>query len=319
MRKLIQAFLAAAMAVTAFSAPAADKVDTSKRLTVGFPQIDENQPWRTAESDSFKSEAANYNIDLKYVNAEDSQANQIKALRSFIAQGVDAIILPPRVETGWDPVLKEAKKAKIPVILVDRGIKTSDPSLYVTLLASDFVFEGEQAAKWLAKATNGKANIVELQGSTGAAPAIDRKKGFEAGIKAHPGMKIIKSQDGNWTPAGGKELMEAFLKAEGKNINAVFAHNDGMALGAIQAIEEAGLKPGKDIIIVSIDGIKEAFQAMVDGKLNCTVECTPLLGAPAYKALRRHLAGEKLPKWIKSEDQTFPAEVAKDIIGTRKY
>jgi simple sugar transport system substrate-binding protein len=152
MRKLIQVLLAAAMAVTAFSAAAADKVDTSKKLTVGFPQIDENQPWRTAESDSFKSEAANYNIDLKYVNAEDSQANQIKALRSFIAQGVDAIILPPRVETGWDPILKEAKAAKIPVILVDRGIKTSDPSLYVTLLASDFVYEGEQAAKWLAKA-----------------------------------------------------------------------------------------------------------------------------------------------------------------------
>src|SRR2546422_1075034 len=231
MRKLIQTLLAAALAVTAFSAPAADKVDTSKRLTVGFPQIDENQPWRTAES----------------------------------------------------------------------------------------VFEGEQAAKWLAKATNGKANIVELQGSTGAAPAIDRKKGFEKGISAHPGMKIVKSQDGNWTPAGGKELMEAFLKAEGKNINAVFAHNDGMALGAIQAIEEAGLKPGKDIVIVSIDGIKEAFQAMMEGKLNCTVECTPLLGAPAYKALRRHLAGEKLPKWIKSEDQTFPAEVAKDVIATRKY
>jgi len=319
MRKLVRSVLAVALAGVAFSAFPAEKLDMSKKLVVGFPQIDENQPWRWAESESFKSEAANYNVELKYVNCEDSQANQIKALRSFIAQGVDAIILPPRVETGWDPVLKEAKKAKIPVILVDRGIKTSDPALYVTLLASDFVFEGEQAAKWLAKATNGKANIVELQGSTGAAPAIDRKKGFEAGIKSYPDMKIIKSQDGNWTPAGGKELTEAFLKAEGKNINAVFAHNDGMALGAIQAIEEAGMTPGKDILIVSIDGIKEAFQAMIDGKLNCTVECTPLLGAPAYKALRRHLAGEKLPKWIKSEDQTFTMDQAAQVIGTRKY
>jgi simple sugar transport system substrate-binding protein len=318
MRKLIQSFLAAALVLAGWSARAAD-VDTSKKLTVGFVQIDNNQPWRTAETESFKSEAAKYNIDLKYVDAQDSQANQITALRSFIAQHVDAIVLPPKVETGWEPVLKEAKKAKIPVFLVDRGLKTNDPSLYVTLLASDFVYEGEQAAKWLAKATNGKANIVELQGTTGAAPAIDRKKGFAEVIKGYPGMKIIKSQDGNFTPEGGKQLMEAFLKAEGKNITAVYAHNDGMALGAIQAIEEAGLKPGKDIIIVSVDGIKDAFQAMVDGKLNCTVECTPLLGGPTYKAIREYLAGTKLPKWIKSNDQTFPAEVAKDTIASRKY
>ncbi len=318
MSKLIQSFLAAALVVAGLSARAAD-VDTSKKLVVGFPQIDENQPWRTAESESFKSEAAKYNIELKYVNAQDSQANQIAALRSFIAQKVDAIVLPPKVETGWDPVLKEAKRAKIPVFLVDRGLKTNDPSLYVTLLASDFVYEGEQAGKWLAKATNGKANIVELQGTTGAAPAIDRKKGFAEAIKPYPGMKIVKSQDGNFTPEGGKQLMEAFLKAEGKNITAVYAHNDGMALGAIQAIEEAGLKPGKDIIIVSVDGIKDAFQAMVDGKMNCTVECTPLLGGPTYQAIREYMAGKKLPKWIKSNDQTFPAEVAKDTIDSRKY
>ncbi len=318
--KLAARILSVAAAVgLAFTATAADEVDTSKKLTVGFVQMDNNQPWRTAETDSFKNEAKNNNIDLKYVDAQDSQANQIKAIRSFIAQGVDGIIFPPKVETGWEPVLKEAKAAKIPVILVDRGISTTDDSLYVTLLASDFVFEGEEAAKWLAKKMDGKANIVELQGTTGAAPAIDRKKGFEKVIKDHPGMKIIKSQDGNFTPEGGKQLMEAFLKAEGKNINAVYAHNDGMALGAIQAIEEAGLKPGKDIIIVSIDGIKEAFQAMENGKLNCTVECTPLLGGPAYKALRRHLAGEKLPKWIKSEDQTFPMEVAKEVMPSRKY
>jgi ABC-type sugar transport system substrate-binding protein len=314
MRKLMQAFMAFAMMAAAFTAHAADK-----KLVVGFPQIDENQPWRTAESDSFKNEAAKFNIELKYVNAEDSQANQIAAMRSFIAQKVDAIVLPPKVETGWEPVLKEAKAAKIPVFLVDRGLKTNDPSLYVTLLASDFVFEGEQAGKWLAKATNGKANIVELQGTTGAAPAIDRKKGFGDAIKAHPGMKIVKSQDGNFTPEGGKQLMEAFLKAEGKNINAVYAHNDGMALGAIQAIEEAGLKPGKDITIISIDGIKDAFQAMVDGKLNATVECTPLLGAPTYQAIRDYFAGKKLPRWIKSNDQTFSAENAKDVIGSRKY
>ena len=295
------------------------KYTLDKKLVVGFVQMDNSQPWRTAETDSFKNEAANYNIDLKYVDAQDSQANQIKALRSFIAQKVDAIIFPPKVETGWEPVLREAKAARIPVILVDRGITVSDQSLYVSLLASDFVFEGQQAAKWLAKAVNGTANIVELQGTAGSSPAIDRKKGFGDVIKGYPGMKIIKSQDGNFEIGKGKQLMEAFLKAEGKNINAVYAHNDGMALGAIQAIQEAGLKPGKDIIIVSVDGIKEAFQAMIDGNMNCTVECTPLLGGPAYDALRRYLAGEKLPRWIVSKDQTFPAEVAANVIDSRKY
>ncbi len=295
------------------------KYSLDKKLVVGFVQMDNSQPWRTAETDSFKNEAANYNIELKYVDAQDSQANQIKALRSFIAQKVDAIIFPPKVETGWEPVLREAKAAKIPVILVDRGITVSDQSLYVSLLASDFVFEGQQAAKWLAKAVNGKANIVELQGTAGSSPAIDRKKGFAEVIKAYPGMKIIKSQDGNFEIGKGKQLMEAFLKAEGKNINVVYAHNDAMALGAIQAIQEAGMQPGKDIIIVSIDGIREAFQAMVDGTMNCTVECTPLLGAPAYDALRRYLAGEKLPRWIVSKDQTFPAEVAASVIDSRKY
>jgi simple sugar transport system substrate-binding protein len=295
------------------------KYSMDKKLVVGFVQMDNSQPWRTAETDSFKNDAAHYNIDLKYVDAQDSQANQIKALRSFIAQKVKAIIFPPKVETGWEPVLREAKAAKIPVFLVDRGITVSDPSLYVTLLASDFVFEGQQAAKWLAGATKGKATIVELQGTAGSSPAIDRKKGFEQVLKDFPGMKIIKSQDGNFEIGKGKQLMEAFLKAEGKNITAVYAHNDGMALGAIQAIQEAGLKPGKDIIIVSVDGIKEAFQAMIDGNLNCTVECTPLLGGPAYDALRRHLAGEKLPRWIVSKDQTFPMEVAKATIDSRKY
>jgi galactofuranose transport system substrate-binding protein len=320
-RKGLAAFAAVAIVSMAFTSAAFGQVkySTAKKLTVGFVQMDNSQPWRTAETDSFKTEAAKYNINLKYVDAQDNQANQIKALRSFIAQKVDAIIFPPKVETGWEPVLREAKAAKIPVFLVDRGITTTDPSLYVSLLASDFVFEGQQAAKWLAKAMNGKANIVELQGTAGSSPAIDRNKGFMEVLKDLPDMKVIKSQDGNFEIGKGKQLMEAFLKAEGKNITAVYAHNDGMALGAIQAIQEFGLKPGKDITIVSVDGIKEAFQAMVDGTLNCTVECTPLLGGPAYDALRRYLAGEKLDKWIVSKDQTFPQEVAAKTIGDRKY
>src|SRR5204862_8003456 len=143
---------------------------------------------------------------------------------------------------------------------------------------------------------DGKGNIVELEGTTGAAPAIDRKKGFHEVIGKNADMKILSSQSGDFTRAKGKEVMEAFLKAEGKNINAVYAHNDDMALGAIQAIEEAGLKPGTDIIVVSIDGVKGAFEAMVAGKLNCTVECTPLLGPAALDAIEAFKAGKTVPK-----------------------
>ena len=216
-------------------------------------------------------------------------------------------------------MLKEVKAAKIPVILVDRGIDVKDDSLYATLIASDFVAEGKMAGEWLAKKTNGKANIVELQGTPGAAPANDRKAGFAQAIAAHPEMKIIKSQTGNFNRNDGKATMEAFLKAEGKNINAVYAHNDDMALGAIQAIEEAGLKPGSDVIVVSIDGVKDAFQAMVDGKLNCTVECNPLLGPAAFDAVDEALAGKQLPKKTIAKDELFEQSQAKDVIGSRKY
>src|SRR5215204_901544 len=290
-----------------------------KKTAVGFSQIGAESGWRTAETTSIRSEAAKRNIDLRFSDAQQKQENQIKALRTFLAQNVRAIILAPVVETGWEPVLKEIKKANIPVILVDRGIKVSDESLYTTLIASDFVEEGRMAAQWLATKLNGKANVVELQGTPGAAPAIDRKKGFEEGLQAFPQMKIIKSQSGEFTRSKGKEVMEAFLKAEGKNINAVYAHNDDMALGAIQAIEEAGLKPGTDIILVSIDGVKGAFEAMVAGKLNCTVECNPLLGPAAFDAIEAFRAGKTLPKKTVVEDKVFDQATAKEVIGGRQY
>ena len=296
-----------------------DGANGARKLVVGFSQIGAESGWRTAETESIRGEAARRGIDLRFADAQQKQENQIKALRTFLAQGVDAIILAPVVETGWEPVLKEIQQAKIPVILVDRGIKVSDDALFTTLIASDFVAEGRQAAGWLAKKLDGRGNIVELQGTPGAAPAIDRKKGFEAGIANYAGLKIIKSQTGEFTRAKGKEVMEAFLKAEGKNIQAVYAHNDDMALGAIQAIEEAGLKPGTDIIIVSIDGVKGAFEAMVAGKLNCTVECNPLLGPAAFDAVEAARAGKPTAKKIVVKDEVFDQSTAKDVIASRKY
>jgi len=293
--------------------------NSAKKLVVGFSQIGAESSWRTAETNSIQSEAEKRGVELKFSDAQQKQENQVKALNAFIAQGVDAIILAPVVETGWEPVLKKAKERKIPVILVDRGVKVSDDSLYTTLIASDFVAEGRMAGEWLAKKMGGKGNVVELQGTAGAAPAIDRKKGFEEALAKHPDMKIIQTQTGEFTRAKGKEVMEAFLKAKGDDIQAVYAHNDDMALGAIQAIEEAGKKPGKDIVIVSIDGVKGAFEAMVAGKLNCTVECNPLLGPAAFDAVQKAVAGEELPKNTVVEDKVFDQSVAKDVIGERKY
>lgn len=299
-------------------APSPNKPATPIR--VGFSQIGAESDWRKANTDSIKAEAAARGYDLVFVDAQQKQENQIKALRSFVAQGVDVIAFSPVVETGWEPVLKEIQQAGIPVVLTDRAVQVSDPTLFVTFIGADFVEEGRRAARWLAKATGGKAMVAELQGTPGSAPAIDRKKGFEEEIKAYPEIKIIKSQTGEFTRAKGREVMESFLKSpEGKQINALYAHNDDMALGAIQAIEEAGLKPGTDIKIVSIDGVRPAFEAMVAGKLNCTVECNPLLGPQLCDAIEAVLAKKAIDKRIVTKAGVFEQGTAAEDIKARKY
>jgi simple sugar transport system substrate-binding protein len=290
----------------------------ARPLKVGFSQIGSESAWRAAESESIRSEASRRGIDLRFNDAQQKQENQIKALRTFIAQRLDAIILAPVVETGWEPVLREAKKAGIPVVLVDRGVKVTDDSLYATLIASDFVEEGRMAARWLGQSLNGQGNIAELQGTPGSAPAIDRKKGFEEALARLPGMKIVRSQSGDFTRAKGKEVMEAFLKSN-EQIHAVYAHNDDMALGAIQAIEEAGKRPGRDITVISIDGVRAAFDAIIEGKLNCTVECNPLLGPMAFDAVEKAVKGESLPKWTVVKDRAFDSATAREALATRKY
>ena len=292
-----------------------------KKIVLGFSQIGAESEWRTANTESIKSAAKEAGIELKFSDAQQKQENQIKAIRSFIAQKVDVIAFSPVVESGWETVLREAKAAKIPVILTDRAVNVKDDSLWVSFMGSDFLEEGRKAGRWLLenyKAT-GDVNIVELQGTVGSAPAIDRKKGFEEIIKAQPRFKVIRSQTGDFTRAKGKEVMEAFLKAEGKKINVLYAHNDDMAIGAIQAIEEAGLKPAKDIVIISIDAVKGAFEAMMAGKLNVTVECSPLLGPQLMQAVKDLKAGKQLPKRIVTEETIFPMEVAAKEFPKRKY
>jgi galactofuranose transport system substrate-binding protein len=293
-----------------------------KKITLGFSQVGAESEWRSANTVSIKDAAKKAGFDLKFSDAQQKQENQIKAIRSFIAQKVDVIAFSPVVESGWETVLKEAKAAKIPVVLTDRSVDVKDDSLYVSFIGSDFTEEGRKAGRWVTdkfKDAKGDVNIVELQGTVGSAPAIDRKKGFEEIIKSNPNLKVIRSQTGDFTRAKGKEVMEAFLKAEGKKINVLFAHNDDMAIGAIQAIEEAGLKPGKDIIIVSIDGVKGAFEAMIAGKLNVTVECSPLLGPQLMDVVKKVKAGESVPKRIVTQEGIFPMEVAAKEFPSRKY
>ncbi|MBP6654597.1 MAG: ABC transporter substrate-binding protein [Propionivibrio sp.] len=291
-----------------------------KKITLGFAQVGAESEWRTANTVSIKEAAKEAGIELKFSDAQQKQENQIKAIRSYIAQKVDVIAFAPVVTTGWDTVLKEAKSAKIPVILTDRNIDTKDPSLYVTMIGSDFAEEGQKAAQWLLDNYKkpGDVNIVELQGTVGSAPAIDRKKGFEEVIKTDPRFKITRSQTGDFTRAKGKEVMEAFLKTD-KNIQVLYAHNDDMAIGAIQAIEAAGMKPGSDIIIVSIDAVKGAFEAMMAGKLNVSVECNPQLGPQLMTVVKEVLEGKEQPKWVKTKESVFPMETAAKEFPNRKY
>jgi len=306
-------------AATAFTTPAF----AAKPLTIGFSQVGAESEWRTANTASIKDAAKKAGVNLKFADAQQRQENQVKAIRSFIAQKVDIIAFSPVVESGWDTVLREARRAKIPVILTDRSVKVSDPSLFVTMLGSDFVEEGRRAARWLvahaASNPNRAYNIVELQGTVGSAPAIDRKAGFADTIKSNPKLNIIRSQTGDFTRAKGKEVMEAFLKSEGKNITVLYAHNDDMAIGAIQAIEEAGLKPGTDILVISIDGVRGAFEAMMQGKLNVTVECNPLLGPQLMQVAQAVKAGKPVPKRIVADEGVFTADVAAREFPNRKY
>ena len=309
---VVVAVLAGAIAMPAVAA--------DKKIVFGFAQIGAESEWRAANTASIKDAAPKAGIELKFSDAQQKQENQIKAIRSFIAQKVTVIGLAPVVESGWDTVLKEAKAAKIPVILVDRNIDSKDDTLYVTKIGSDFHEEGMKAGKWLLENYKkpGDVKIVELQGTVGSAPAIERKKGFEEVIKADPRFKIVRSQTGDFTRAKGKEVMEAFLKTD-PNIDVLYAHNDDMAIGAIQAIEAAGKNPGKDIIIIGVDAVKGAFEAMMAGKMNVTVECNPQLGPQLMGLVKDVVAGKPLPKFTASIEGVFPMEVAAKEFPNRKY
>ena len=304
---------------------------SGKQITMGFSQIGAESEWRTANTESVKQAAQDAGINLQFSDAQQKQENQIKAIRSFIAQGVDIIAFVPIVETGWDTVLKEAKDAKIPVIVVDRDVKVSDDSLYVAKIGTDSVAEGKKVFNWIDEymakqnkqpRSGDKYNVVVLEGTVGSSVAIRRQEGFKdamAAAKDASKYNLLASQTGEFTRQKGQEVMESFLKSDRDKIDILFAQNDDMALGAIQAIEAAGLKPGKDITIISIDGVKGMFQAMIEGKANCTVECNPLQGPLLMETAKKILAGEKVEKLVYVDEGIFPADVAEKTLPERKY
>jgi simple sugar transport system substrate-binding protein len=288
---------------------------------MGFSQVGAESGWRTANTKSIQDAAAAAGVDLKFSDANGEQENQISAIRSFVQQRVGVIAFSPVVRTGWDAVLLEAKNAGIPVILTDRAVDTQEKDVFKTFLGADFVQEGQWAGEWVVKqyaSAPGPVNIVQLEGTTGADPALERSSGFAKAIAANPNLRVIASQSGDFTRSGGKQVMEAFLKANPK-IDMVFAQNDDMGLGAIEAIEAAGLKPGQDIKIVAVDATHDGMQALADGKFNFLVECNPLLGPQLMDIAKKVAAGESVPTRIVTPDQTFDQQQAAAVLPDRKY
>ncbi len=287
-----------------------------KDLTVCYPQLGAESDWRTANSASFKETAKKLGVNLIFSDAQQKQENQISAMRACIQQGVDVIALPPVVEDGWDAVLTEAKDAGIPVIVVDRSV-SADASLYAAHIGSDMVVEGQRAAEEMNKLLPDGGKIVELSGTTGSGAALGRAKGFRE--KLNKNIEIIDSQTGNFTTAEGKPVMEAFLKKYAGEIKGAFIHNDNMAIGAVEAMKAAGLKPG-DVKIISVDGTRGGFQLMIDGWVQADVECNPLLG-PQVMDMSLLLAngGAVEPKEQLTNESVFYPDKAAELLPSRQY
>lgn len=287
------------------------------KLKIGFSQMEENNPWRIAETNSMRDEAKKRGdkFELVVTNAQGQTSKQVSDVEDLIAQRVDAIFLAPREFEGLGSALRRAKESKIPVFLIDREAAGKAGDDYVAFLGSNFVEQGKRAGDWLVKQSSGKAGIVELTGTAGSSVARDRSQGFRDATKNSPDMKILASQTGNFSRAEGQKVMENIIQAHGKEITAVYAHNDEMALGAIQALKAANMNPGKDVLIVSVDGEKAALEAIVRGEMNITVESNPRFGPLAFETLEKYLRKESIPPKIILEDRFFDSNNAAQFVN----
>ena len=317
MTHLASMTLAVMVAMPSAMASDLPPLEKKDRYKVGFSQMESNNPWRIAETKSFQETAESCNWDLISTDAAGSAAKQVADVDSMIAQGIDVLFLPPREEKPLIPAVMKAKAAGIPTFLVDRSV---DPNVaqagrdYVAFLGSDFVDQGRRVAEWTLENFEGeKGIIVQLEGTTGSSPANDRKKGFDDVMAEHDNMEIVASQSGDFARDLGRQVMETLLQAH-PDVNIVYAHNDEMAIGAIQALELAGRSPGDDVLVVSIDGTRDALQAIIDGKMGVTVESSPFFGPLACEVMERYANGETIETWVKVEDRIFTAENAADHV-----
>lgn len=298
-----------------------DSGPDSSTVTLGFSQVGSEGGWRAANTKSIQESARDAGIELKFDSADQKQDAQIAAIRSYVKAKVDVIAFSPVVSSGWDAVLGEVKQAKIPVIVTDRAIDSQDKSLYTSFIGSDFVTEGKKAGDWLVEKYNGKTGpvtIVELEGTAGSTPSIDRKKGFASAISADPKFSVVASQTADFTRERGKEVMAEILKTNPR-FDVLFAQNDDMGLGAIDALQEAGRKPGVDVTIITVDATRDGMAALAEGKINFIVECSPLLGPQLMDLVKKIKRGESVPPVVVTEETTFTPEQAKAVLPERKY
>ena len=301
--------------------PSVTAQDRTEPIRVGHVQIGDEGGWRKANTESIRNAAREFGVDLTLVDTDQSQEKQIEQVREFIQEKMDVIVISPVVETGWDEVLQEAKDAGIPVLLSDR--KVSVPvDLYTAFIGADFIEQGRRCANWLLSQgglSEKPVRILELQGTQGASPTVERKLGFEQGISGNPDYQIVYSDFGDYNREGGKRVVETYLQEHPWDIDVVFAHNDDMALGAIEALRANGIEPGKDVLLISIDGTSDALEALKKGEMNCVAECSPLLGPQLMKAITDLMDGKDLPLRIITDEIVFTQQTDKAAFQNRKY
>ncbi|RTE10559.1 ABC transporter substrate-binding protein [Paenibacillus whitsoniae] len=294
----------------------------AREPVLGFSQLGSESAWRLANTNSINEAAKIADIRMSFNNAEQSQEKQIEAIREFVKQKVDVIAIAPVVETGWEPILREVKQAGVPVVIIDRDVDVADQSLYVTHIGSDFYEEGKKAGKYLVDKfpkQSAPVGIVELRGTEGSTPSIARGKGLRDAIAGRKDFRFLASENADFTFVKGKEVMKKFLVEKGKDIRVLYSHNDDMTLGALEAIEEYGLEPGKDIVVVTVDGTRKALEKLSEGKINLVVECNPLLGPNLIQAVKEIVKGNTLPKRIVTSENVFTQVTAASEMASRTY
>lgn len=295
------------------ASPAQGSTRDQTEIVVGFSQMNHINPWRVAETNNLRLVAQERGYNLLITDADSSIEKQTEDIKQMIAQGAQYIVCTPLVYEGYDEIVQICKDAEVPLIMLDREIKGEAGVDFLTFIGSDFYEEGVRAAQWLVQHTQNNAKIVELHGNEGASCSIDRSEGFHSVIDGIEGMDVVAWDYADFERITGQDVMEDIILSYGRDFNAVYAHSDEMAIGAIQALKAANINPGTDVDIISIDGSKDALKSIIAGELGATIECSPRLGNAVFDTIEAHMAGEEIPPRIIIEDRLFDPSNAEEI------